>query len=201
MPKNRTNEAESFVAVEEVQEIEQDAVPEVEAPPILDSIAVPKDFFVQLLSTMQEMANNQTKALARVIEEIRKPVHDEIKEKQAERAKATQQASQKAFWATLEHRALNCSHLRENGSSCIAWAEQSDTYGDYPDLCEKNQLFPRGITGASLQAHIKRGACQHCQTLFSPRREECVCEEIWLKYHDLLRIPSGMGQGVNWIAN
>lgn len=183
MAKNRMNEAEdTAVAVEEIPESQPELIPEIK------TVAVPEDFFTKLLATMAEMANSNTRALGRVIEEIRKPVHDPIKEAQQKRAKETQEAGQRAYWQSLQNRAVNCSHLREDSSSAIAWAEQSDTYADYPDLCKA-----LNVVGANQMAHLRRGHCQHCQTLFSPRREECVSDEVHKRYNEMIRIPTGRG--------
>ena len=175
-------ESEAFTMIEEVA-----PQPQV-VPPAEPTMAVPVNFFAQLLAHMQEMANNNVKALAQVVDNIRKPVIDPVKEAQHERARRTKEQSEKSFWEQARNRAQNCTHLREDMSSAIAWAEQSDVYADYPDLCEAKK-----ITGAAQQTRLMRGTCQHCQTLFSPRREECVSDFVYENYSAMRRIPTGRG--------
>ena len=79
------------------------------------------------------------------------------------RAKLAQKEAEAAYWKGLATRAKNCSHLREDGTSVIAWAVQSD-----------------GIT---------RGVCQHCTTSFSPRREECIDDYVFSVYETVRKIP------------
>jgi hypothetical protein len=127
---------------------------------------VPLNFFVELLATFQA-------SMKGIIEEIRKPPHDPIKEAQMKRAKDTKEQAEKFFWESLSNRAKNCTHGREDMTSAIAWAQQSD-------------------------GKI-RGACQHCQTLFSPVREECVSQEVFDRYAQVRRIPTQRGSGVLYI--
>lgn len=160
------------------------AVPDVPANGTEQNITVPLNFFTQLVATLQQ-------GFKQIAEDIRKPPIDPVKEAQAKRAKETKEFSEKQTWELLRSRALTCNHVRSDMTSAVAWAEQSDTYGNYPDLCE--QL---GITNSpAMMNHIVRGACQHCQTLFSPRREECVSEEVFKMYREMRRIPVDKAAG------
>jgi hypothetical protein len=69
------------------------------------------------------------------------------------------QETERVYWEALERRVDACSHLREDGTSVIAWATQSDG---------KN-----------------RGVCQHCIAIFSPIKEECSSEKCWQEYQSL----------------
>jgi hypothetical protein len=72
----------------------------------------------------------------------------------------------------------SCNHMQYPGSvmtgcSCIGWATQSDGK--------------------------KRGTCQHCGTVFSPVREECIADEVWQAYSMLVRVPTHPGGNINSI--
>ena len=130
------------------------------------NITVPMEFFSQLIQTLST-------SMKQIVEEIRKPPHDPIREAQMERARKTKEQAEKFYWEAMCSRAENCTHQREDMTSAVAWAQQSD-------------------------GKI-RGTCQHCQTLFSPVREECVSQKVFEMYPDLRRIPTQRGSGVLYI--
>jgi hypothetical protein len=138
--------------------------PSASLPPA--AITVPMEFFSQLIQTLSS-------SMKQLVEEIRKPPHDPIKEAQMERARKTKEQAEKFYWEALSERAMNCTHGREDMTSAIAWAQQSD-------------------------GKI-RGTCQHCQTVFSPVREECCSQEVFDRYKELRRIPTQRGSGVLYI--
>jgi len=145
-----------------------------EVPQSLDqTVAVPVGFLAELMANFNKMHEDSLKA---ILAEMRKPVVDPIKEAQQQRAAQSKQQAEDAYWSGMIFKAENCpsSHLREDGSSAIAWATQSD-------------------------GKI-RGVCQHCNTLFSPTRKECVSEAVWKAYGELRRIPSSRGNSVMYIG-
>jgi hypothetical protein len=157
-------------AVEEATQPETEAQePEVGTTPTVDSVPTTllTDLFTQLAKMHAQM-------LKTVVEEIRRGPIDPIKEKQKERAHAEKNRAETAFWEQVKNREANCSHAREDLTSCIAWMPNSD-------------------------GHI-RGTCQHCFTVFSPIREECISEEVWKKYKDLRKIPTQRGTAVVYIS-
>ena len=107
----------------------------------------------------------------------RKPLHDPIKEKQVKRMKehnAQGIADQRQMKIA---KFQNCSHMQRPGSiltgcSAVAWATQSDGK--------------------------VRGFCQHCGTMFSPVKEECLSPEIHEAYRLLLRIPTHPAGDLNY---
>lgn len=143
-------------------------IPDVAAgtSPAPATMTVPMEFFGQLIQTLST-------SMKQIVEEIRKPPHDPIREAQMERARKTKEQAEKFYWEALNNRAKNCTHQREDMTSAIAWAQQSD-------------------------AKV-RGTCQHCQTVFSPVREECISQEVFEQYSDLRRIPTQRGSGVLYI--
>jgi hypothetical protein len=157
------------------------------------TLSVSVDLFANMLRIMQENANAQAKALMdgmrEIADNLRRPPIDPVKEAQHARAQKAKENAEASYWKQAVGRSENCTHLREDMSSAIAWAEQSDTYADYPDLCERLK-----ITGTNQMVRITRGTCQHCQTLFSPRREECVSDNIHQRYNEFRRIRTGRGQ-------
>jgi hypothetical protein len=112
-----------------------------------------------------------------LIAESRKPVRDPIKEQQTARMKEHNRQGLKDQRDMKIAKFQNCNHMQRPGSiltgcSAIAWATQSD-----------------GIT---------RGFCQHCGTGFSPRKEECISQEIWEAYKHLIRIPTHPAGNVSY---
>jgi len=113
---------------------------------------------------------DQVQAMMRVlIEESRKPVRDPIKENQIKRMKEHNRQGLDDARNLKLAKFNNCSHMQRPGSiltgcSAVAWATQSDG--------------------------IVRGPCQHCGTLFSPIKAECLSEEVWAAYKYLIRIPT-----------
>lgn len=112
----------------------------------------------------------QVMAMMKVLmEEARKPVRDPIKENQAKRMKEHNKQGLEDQRKLKIAKFQNCSHMQRPGSiltgcSAIAWATQSD-------------------------GKI-RGHCQHCGTIFSPVKNECISEEIWEAYKYMIRIPT-----------
>jgi hypothetical protein len=100
----------------------------------------------QLMSFFQKMmeANRaeSQEMIRTIVSEIRKPPVDPVKEAQRAREKLTKEAAEKEYWAKKERLKKNCSHTRQNGTSNIAWATQSD--------------------------NIERGVCPYCSSTFTP---------------------------------
>ncbi len=100
----------------------------------------------QLLSVFQKMMETQNaqfqETIKTVVSEIRKPPVDPIKEVQKAREKATKERGEKDYWDRKAAAKRNCSHTRQNGTSNIAWATQSDG--------------------------IERGVCPYCSSTFTP---------------------------------
>jgi hypothetical protein len=171
LPRSKVNPFESPVGTEELPP-EPEQLTESK-----QSISVPVSEFAQLLAAFNARMNESqvmfAEKLAQAIEVARKPPVSEFHEKQQARAHEAKLQAQKAYWEGQILRAENCSHQREDQSSAIAWARQSD-----------------GVT---------RGICQHCPALFSPRREECLTEEIWQQYKEKLRIPTQRGNSVVYV--
>lgn len=116
------------------------------------------------------------KILTTLIAEARKPVKDERTEARIKRMRDHNRQMLKDQREMMVERFHNCNHMQLPGSvmtgcSCIAWAEQSD--------------------------HRKRGTCQHCGTVFSAIREECVSAEIWEAYKYLVRLPTHPAGNIN----
>lgn len=96
-----------------------------------------------LFQKMQESQNAQFQQLMQtVVAEIRKPPVDPVKEVQKARAKEAKEKGEKEFWEKKALRKKNCLHTRQNGTSNIAWATQSDG--------------------------IERGYCPYCDSTFTP---------------------------------
>lgn len=111
-----------------------------------------------------------------VVKEARKPVVDDITLARRKRTREQNQLLAVDQREMLINRFHNCNHMQMPGSvmtgcSCIAWATQSDGR--------------------------KRGTCQHCGTIFSPIREECLSEEIWRAYSMLVRLPTHPAGNIN----
>jgi hypothetical protein len=109
--------------------------------------------------------------------ELRKPVRDEMKENQKKRMQAQNRSAIKDKNEFLLAKFRNCSHMQRPGSiltgcSAVAWATQSDGR--------------------------VRGTCQHCGTLFSPIKEECLHPEMHEAYKQLIRIPTHPAGNVNF---
>ncbi len=100
----------------------------------------------QMLSFFEKMMEKnatQTKEMiATIVSEIRKPPFDPVKEVQKKREHETKERGEKEFWEKKAARKKNCSHTRQNGTSNIAWATQSDG--------------------------IERGVCPYCNSDFTP---------------------------------
>lgn len=112
-----------------------------------------------------------------LIAESRKPVIDPIKENQKARMKEHNKRGLDDARQVKINKFNNCSHMQRPGSiltgcSAVAWATQSD-----------------GIT---------RGHCQHCGTFFSPKKDECLSEEIWAAYKHMIRIPTHPAGNINY---
>lgn len=112
------------------------------------------------------------------VKEMRKPVVDEITLARRKRTREHNQLLERDQRENLINRFRSCNHMQMPGSvmtgcSCIAWATQSDGR--------------------------KRGTCQHCGTIFSPLREECLSDEIWHAYSMLVRLPTHPAGNINSI--
>ena len=113
-----------------------------------------------------------------VIKEARKPVLDERTVARQKRTREHNQMLQRDQRDMLVNRFRNCNHMQMPGSvmtgcAAIAWATQSDGR--------------------------KSGTCQHCGTIFSPEREECLSDEIWRAYSMLVRLPTHPAGNINSI--
>lgn len=113
-----------------------------------------------------------------VIKEARKPVVDEMTRSRQKRTREHNQMLGRDQREMLVNRFRNCNHMQLPGSvlsgcSAIAWATQSDGR--------------------------KRGTCQHCGTIFSPLKEECLHPEIWQAYSMLVRLPTHPAGNMNTI--
>ena len=89
----------------------------------------------QLLSAFQD-------AIRTIVSEMRKPPIDPVKEAQKAREQATKKEALETYWRTKEEKKKRCAHLRQNGTSVIAWATQTDG--------------------------IERGYCPNCNSTFDP---------------------------------
>lgn len=113
-----------------------------------------------------------------VVKEARKPVVDDITLARRKRTREQNQLLALDQREVLINRFRSCNHMQMPGSvmtgcSCIAWATQSDGK--------------------------KRGTCQHCGTIFSPVREECLSDEIWQSYSMYVRLPTHPAGNINSI--
>jgi hypothetical protein len=112
-----------------------------------------------------------------LLAESRKPHVDPMKENQKKRMQAQNRSAIKDKNDFLLAKFRNCSHMQRPGSiltgcSAVAWATQSDGR--------------------------VRGTCQHCGTLFSPIKEECLHPEMHEAYKQLIRIPTHPAGNVNF---
>src|SRR5271166_1377242 len=109
------------------------------------------------------------KALEKAIVAGRTSPLDPEKEKRKERDRERMRAQIKESNIELLRRYMACNHKRNtvamNGTSTIAWANQSDG--------------------------VYRGTCQRCGCVFSPKKDECFDEKIWKMYDTVVRIPPG----------
>lgn len=130
-------------------------------------------------STSVSMTAEQFREIMQaIIFEARKPIIDEMKVAQTKRMREHNRQMQQDNREMLLARFRSCNHMQLPGSvmtgcSCIAWATQSDGK--------------------------RRGTCQHCGTMFSPNKEECLSEEIWRAYPMLVRVPTHPGGNINSI--
>lgn len=116
--------------------------------------------------------------IATAIAEGRKPVRDERAEERQKRWREHNRMMRKDRLQVAVAHFNSCNHMHLPGSvlsgcSVIAWATQSDG--------------------------VKRGHCPHCGTDFSPIRKECISDEIWKAYANLVRIPTHPGGHINSI--
>lgn len=115
--------------------------------------------------------------ISTLINEARKPIVDPMKEQQKLRMKEHNKRGIEDNRKVRLNRFRSCSHMQRPGSiltgcSAVAWATQSDG--------------------------VVRGVCQHCNTLFSPRQNECLDEEVWKQYEHLKRIPTHPAGNVSY---
>lgn len=130
------------------------------------------------VADIERMMNKFDETMATAIREARKPIRDERAIARMQRMKEHNHQMQKDAREMLIARFRNCNHMQLPGSvmtgcSCIAWATQSDG--------------------------IKRGTCQHCGTIFSSKREECLNQEVWESYKMLVRMPTHPAGNFNTI--
>jgi membrane protease subunit (stomatin/prohibitin family) len=109
-----------------------------------------------------------------LIDAIRKPPIDPIKELQRKREQATKQEANDSMWRMKLERKKNCTHMRPptpgGAPSCaISWAVQSDGK--------------------------ERGHCPHCNSVFRP---EDTGEELEI-YHKVRALPRGMLESVRYL--
>ncbi len=169
MPRSKNPFAEELPPTDTIQ---------TEIPTSSSQLSVPVSEFAQLLAAFNTKMNESNvmfvQKLNEAVEAARKPPYDPVKEKQKERAIVAKKTAEDGYWAAAKDRAHNCTHMRNDLTSAIAWARQSD-----------------GVT---------RGPCMHCGTLFSPIRGECVSQEIFDSYKERIRIPSSRADSVVYIS-
>lgn len=129
-------------------------------------------------AAFEKMMSKFEQAMGTAIAEARKPIRDERVIARLQRMKEHNHAMQKDQRETLIARFHNCNHMQLPGSvmtgcSCIAWATQSD--------------------------QKKRGVCQHCGTIFSSERSECLNDEIYESYKMMVRMPTHPAGNFNTI--
>jgi hypothetical protein len=168
LPRSKVNPFESPVGTEELP-------PEPETTVLTSSkqqdVTVSAEFFTKLFTMFAEKMNE---GIEKSIAAARQVPEDPIKKKQAERAAEAKRQAEEAYWKQLQDRFMQCSHLREDMTSCIAWATQSD--------------------------NKYRGYCCHCGCVFSPIRTECASQEIFEKYKEVVRIPTSRGNAVHYVS-
>jgi hypothetical protein len=147
-------------------EVQAAAPPKPEPPPDPHPDPVPEP---EPGDSMKLNANDFKELISTVIAEARKPVKDERLMARIKRMREHNRAMQGDQREMLYSRFKNCNHMQLPGSvmtgcSCIAWATQSDGK--------------------------RRGTCQHCGTIFSSERAECLNDEIWEAYKTLVRLPT-----------
>lgn len=126
-----------------------------------------------------QMTSAQFETLIKaVIGEARKPVTDEQMLARKKKWRDRNVALMRSQRLVKLNSFRNCNHMQFPGSvltgcSVVAWATQSD--------------------------HKRRGVCQHCGTIFSSVREECLSEEIFDAYKMLIRMPTHPGGNINTI--
>lgn len=119
---------------------EAPAKPHVEAPLTVSDLMA---FFAK----MNEQNSAQTKAMIEtIVAEIRKPPVDPIKEVQKARMEKAKNEANDSYWKSKAAKKKNCAHMRQNGTTNIAWATQSDG--------------------------VERGFCPYCQSEFGPEDGE-----------------------------
>jgi hypothetical protein len=111
--------------------------------------------------------------LRTLVAEIRKPPVDPIKEAQKAREKETKEKSQKEYWAKKLSKLMRCSHSRQDGTCCIAWAVQSD--------------------------NTERGYCPNCENLISPELAQFGPEYLEI-YTRERRRPRGLMESVRYVS-
>jgi hypothetical protein len=124
--------------------------------------ANPSPETVALLAAFQD-------TIRTIVTEIRKPPIDPIKEVQKKREYETKVKGEAEYWRKTKEALTRCSHMRQNGTSNIGWATQSDG--------------------------IERGVCPYCKSAFGPELEAFGPEFVQL-YEKLRRMPRGMIEAV-----
>jgi hypothetical protein len=137
-----------------------------------------KEKVERAFTTVSMSAQQFKDVIAAVIYEARKPVRDERAVEQQAQMRERNRMLAKDSRDLQIARYRSCNHMQlpgtsVSGCSCIAWATQDDK--------------------------VRRGTCQHCGTCFSPKREECLSDEIWQAYGLLIRIPTHPAGNINTV--
>lgn len=152
--------------------------PRPDRPPTPEPEPKPDEPFDPNEAGLRLTASDLREVLSVVIAEARKPVKDERMIARLKRMREHNRSMQKDQREMLHIRFKSCDHMQLPGSvmtgcSCIAWATQSDGK--------------------------RRGTCQHCGTIFSSERSECLNDEIWEAYKMLVRLPTHPAGNFNHI--
>lgn len=122
---------------------------------------------------MEQQSEQQKEVIRVMVAEIRKPPHDPVKEARDARVKETKEKAEKEMWDKKRRMYTQCSHLRQDGTSNIAWATQSDG--------------------------VKRGMCPYCSSDFSPEMTK-VYPDLADLYQKMLKVPTGRMENVRYVS-
>lgn len=114
----------------------------------------------------------------RLLLAVRSPVIDPRVEARKKHMKEHNQRMQADDREMKRRLAKGCNHMQAPGSvltgcSLVAWGNQSDGK--------------------------RRGCCQRCGTIFSPVRSECLSQEIWQAYTQMVQTPTHPAGNMNTI--
>jgi hypothetical protein len=167
LPRSKVNPFESPVGTEELP-------PEPETTVLSSSkqqdVTVSAEFFTKLFTMFAEKMNE---GIEKSIAAARQVPEDPIKKKQNERAAESKRQAENAYWLGIKHKAMSCSHRRDDLTSAVGWMQCSDK--------------------------VTRGVCQRCNVCFSPIASENACPEIHEQYKELIRIPTQKGNAVLYL--